>query len=146
MNRQRLDHLIQIWSPRFLCLSKDFDLLLKCTYLLILLLAVSTVVRFININDFDCNNHSSFRVTAAGEPKVSQENGTAKKVLPLVYPAKGTFTDKLVESIFWYRSTTPPTLLDDTRLLCLRQTDSLSAMLAYCERRFGAETIHRVRI
>src|SRR3954452_5332134 len=73
MNRQRLDQLIQVWSPGFLCLSKDFDLLLKGTYLLIFLLAMSTVVRFININDFDCNNQSSFRVTAAGEPKVSFE-------------------------------------------------------------------------
>lgn len=71
MNRQRLDHLVQIGSSRFLCLSKDFDLLLKGTYLLVLLLTVSTVVRFININDFDCNNHSGFHVTAAGEPKVS---------------------------------------------------------------------------
>jgi hypothetical protein len=68
MDRQRLNHLVQVWSARFLCLSKNFDLLLEGTDLLVLLLAMSSIVGFVNIDHFDCNDISGGGITTALKP------------------------------------------------------------------------------
>ena len=121
MNGQRFDHLVQIRSARLLRLSENFDLLLEGTNLFVLLLTMSAIVGFVNVNYFDRNNISGAHNATAIEPDFSaQHDDNIRKILPLVHSAKGTFTNQLVESISWNCSTAPPTFLNDTRLLRLR--------------------------
>jgi hypothetical protein len=77
MDRERFDHLVKVRSTRFLCLAKNFDLFLEGADLLVLLLAMSTIVRFVNIDYFDRDNIFGCRVTATS--KISCQHSATKR-------------------------------------------------------------------
>jgi hypothetical protein len=83
MDRQRLDHLVKVRSARFLCLTKNFDFFLEGADLLVLLLAMSTIVGFVNIDYLDCDNIFGCGVTAAS--KIPRQHSATRRSEQLSY-------------------------------------------------------------